>query len=267
MTLTLQNYFTPDNKYLTNSKIGDYLKSPNYFYRKHILHEIEKPTTTAMVMGSAVDFLLAQEGNKPEYRVVERRNLKNPPTDYIEVNQAQYDEIFEVADAVSKTSVFTDIDKTYEKQVILKQDVKIGEHFVGLAGIPDYIKITDDEIIIIDLKTARTTDPRKYYYHSQEFGYYRQQAHYQMLAQKMYPGRKCVSYHLVVDKLKDIYNVVLFKLDQREIERAKSVLSQIVEEIKLRTDYSRPNLTWNDAIKLTNPNISFEDIVDEEEVG
>ena len=261
-TLTLANYFTSDNKYLTNSKIGDYLKSPNYFYRKNILHEIEQPTTSAMLMGSAVDYLLAQDGEKPKYVVVERRNLKNPPTDYIEVNQAQYNEIFEVADAVANTEVFKDIDKTFEKQVILKQDVKIGEHFVGLAGIPDYIKITDDEIIIVDLKTARTTDPRKYYYHCLEFGYFRQQAHYQMLAEKMFPGRKCTSYHLVVDKLKDIYNVVLFKLDQRQVEIAKNELILIVEEIKNRKDFNKPNITWSDAITLS-PN--SDDWMDEED--
>jgi len=264
MPLTLKNYFTKENKYLTNSKIGDYLKSPNYFYRKHILHEIEQPTTTAMIMGSAVDFLLAQEGNKPEYRVVERRNLKNPPTDYIEVNQAQYDEIFEVADAVAETQVFKDIDKNFSKQTLLKIDEPIGEHFVGRAGLPDYIKITDDEIIIVDLKTARTTDPRKYYWHCKDFRYFDQQAYYQMMAEEMYPGRECISYHLVVDKLKDIYNVRLFKLDQSEINRCKNDLRYVINEISNNKDFKKPNVTWKDAIKLTNPNPSFEDLVEEE---
>lgn len=256
MELNLKNYFTSENKYLTNSRIGDYLKSPHYFYRKHILHEIEKPSTDAMVMGSAVDYLLAQDGEKPKYVVVERRNLKNPPTDHIEVNQSQYEEIIEVANAVAENEVFKDIDKNFDKQVLLKVDEPVGEHFVGLAGLPDYIKITDDEIIIVDLKTARTTDPRKYYYHCKEFRYFDQQAHYQSLAEAMYPGLTCRSYHLVVDKIKDIYNVVLFELDQEEIERAKVDLRYTIAEISERKDWSRPNLTWKDAIKLKDPNMT-----------
>lgn len=255
MKLTLKNYFTPENKYLTNSRISDYLKSPNYFYRRHILHEIEKDVTDALVMGSAVDYLLAQDGEKPKYVVVERRNLKNPPTDHIEVNQGQYDEIIGVANAVAENDVFKEIDKTFKKQVLLMVDEPVGEHFCGLAGLPDYIKVTDDEIIIVDLKTSRTTDPRKYYYHSQEFGYFRQQAHYQSLAETMYPGRTCRSYHLVVDKIKDIYNVVLFELDQHEIDMAKMDLRYIIQEISERKVWSRPNLTWKDAIKLKDPNV------------
>jgi len=264
MKLTLENYFTAENKYLSNSKIGDYLKSPNYFFRKHILHEIEPKTSAALVLGSGVDYLLAQNDKKPDYRVVERRNLKNPPTDYIELNQSQYDEIFEIANAVANNDVFKEIDKTFEKQVLLVTENKIGQ-FEGLCGLPDYIKVTDDEIIIIDLKTSRTTDPRKYYYHCKEYGYFRQQAFYQHLALSNYGLKRIKSYHLVVEKTKDIYDVKLFLLDQKEINREAEEMFRTIKEISNRTDYSRPNLTWKDAIKLTNPNLSFEDIVEDEE--
>jgi hypothetical protein len=70
---------------------------------------------------------------------------------------------------------------------------------------------------------------------------------------------------LVVEKTKDIYDVKLFLLDQKEINREVEEMFRTIKEISNRTDYSRPNLTWSDAIKLTNPNLSFEDIVDEEE--
>lgn len=252
--LTLKNYFTDENKYLSNSKISDYLKSPHYFYRKHILHEIERKETTAMVLGSAVDYLLAQDGEKPKYVVVERRNLKNPPTDYIEVNQAQYDDIIEVANAVAETEVFKDIDKNFKKQVLLTVDDPVGEYFEGLCGLPDYIKVTDDEIIIVDLKTSRTTDPRKYFYHCQEFGYFRQQGFYQMLAAKTYGmDKKITSYHLVVDKQKDIYNVVLFKLDQKEIDKAWLELEMAIQSIANTKDWSRPTISWSTAITLKDP--------------
>lgn len=264
MKLTNDNYFTSDNHYLTNSKIGDYLKSPNYFHRKHVLHEIESKVTKAMVTGSAVDYLLAQDDDKPVFKVVERRNLKNPPVGYIEVNQTDYDEIMAIAIAVEETEVYRDINKKYIKNPILTFDTKIGEHFVGLAGRPDYILVTDKEIIIVDLKTSRTTDPRKYYYHCKEFGYFRQQAMYQDLAQKTYGNLPVRSYHLTVDKQKDICNVVLFELDQDEIDSESIEIEAVVTEIAFRTDWSKPKVAWSDAIKLTNPLIPVEDWDDEE---
>ncbi len=216
-----------------------------------------------MVMGSAVDFLLAQNDSKPVFKIVDRKNLKFPPTDCIEVNANEYEEIMAIADAVSKTEAFKYLDSKFAKQQLLKVDGKIGK-FCGRAGLPDYIYHDDKQIIIADLKTSVTTDPRKYYYHAKDYNYFNQAAFYGMLATEIYGDLPITYYHLVVDKIKDIYNVVLFELDQNEIERAKSVLSQIVEEIKARTDYSRPPLRWSDSIKLTNPNLSFEDLVEEE---
>jgi len=253
MKLTNENYFTPKNKYLTNSRVGDYLKSPNYFHRKHILGEIKSKTTRAMVTGSAVDYLLAQDDEKANYVVVARKNLKNPPTDCVEVSQSEYEEIMAIATAVQETEVYKDIDKKYIKNPILSFDTKIGKHFVGLAGRPDYLLVTDKEIIIVDLKTSRTVDPRKYYYHCKDFGYFRQQAFYQDLAKRTYGDLPVKSYHLTVDKQKDICNVVLFELDQDEIDMESQELEAIIIEIANRTDYSKPKINWEDAIKLNNP--------------
>ena len=36
MKLTHDNYFTLKNKYISNSKISDYLKDPSYYKAKHI---------------------------------------------------------------------------------------------------------------------------------------------------------------------------------------------------------------------------------------
>lgn len=259
MKLTLQNYFTPENKYLTNSRISDYLRSPNYFYRKHILHEIEQKTTKAMTTGTAVDFLLAQNDAKPVFKIVERKNIKNPPTDCIEVNNSEYEEIMSIANAVSETDAFKYLDSKFEKQTLLKIDEPVGELFQGCAGLPDYIYHDDKEIIIADLKTSLTTDTRKYYYHAREYNYFNQAAFYGMLATATYGDLPITYYHLVVDKIKDIYNVVLFELDQHEIDMAKMDLRYTIAEISERTDWSRPNLTWKDAIKLRDPRTEYFD--------
>ena len=57
----------------------------------------------------------------------------------------------------------------------------------------------------------------------------------------------------MVDKQKGIYNVVLFELDQNEINKETIKLEAIITEIANRTDYSRPKITWEDAISLKDP--------------
>jgi len=264
MKLTLANYYTKENKYLSNSKISDYLKSPNYFYRKHITHEIKPKGSEAFVIGSGVDYLLAQDEKKLEYVVIERRNIKNPPDGIIEVNQSQYRDIFDIADAVAETEVYKDIDKNFKKQVILTKDIKINDYFVGLCGLPDFIKVTKDEIVIVDLKTSRTVDTREYFYHCKKYGYFRQQAMYQSLAEHKFPGRKKISsYHLVVNKEQDVNNVVLFKIDQKLIDQDLVVLNNLINSISNQSDWSRRKVTWIDGIELKNPSESFEDLIED----
>ena len=58
MKLTHNNYFTTENNYLSNSKIRDFLKDPDYFYKRHVTGEITFEPTPSMKIGSAVDLYL-----------------------------------------------------------------------------------------------------------------------------------------------------------------------------------------------------------------
>ena len=252
MRLTKKNYFTKDNMYLSSSKLKDYMNDPYYFYRKHVLHEVVFDKTPSMRIGSAVDSYLTGSPARfrKEYVLAERRNLKNPPEGVCELTRKEYETAMDIIKAVSRTTVYKEIKKTFKSQVILSVDRPIGL-FKGLAGIPDWFKIMDNMCTIIDLKTTSDVSEKKFYYQALDMGYYFQQAVYQMLLKKKYPElSNFKSYILAVSNTGEPYKIALFELDQERIEMNRVKVAALIEEISNTKDYKPQDLTWENVIKL-----------------
>lgn len=250
MKLTKSNYYTTKNRYISNSKINDWLKSKRYFYEKHVVGTREKEETAALIIGKAVDTWLTVSRREFEKQYIRVARRSKDDSKVIQLTEAQYDEVVGICEAVEKHSCYQEF-KAAKKQVILQLDKKIGM-FPGLCGIPD--AISQDNKIIFDLKTSNTIDPKKYYYHAQAYGYYRQQAMYQMLLEKATGVSGITSYHLVVEKDTDkIYKVQTFILDQNIINQEKENLKKILEDIAKEEKFEDPDISFANAILLTNP--------------
>lgn len=266
MKLTLENYFTPENKYLSNSKISDWLRCKNYFYKKHVTHEIVEGKTDAMLVGSATDNILTDIHNVSDGKYVVRQfngTTKDGKAETelfkelgkVILTQAKYDEIMGMSIAVSETSAYKEL-KNHKAQEILQIDMPIGKHFIGLCGVPDWYIINSDGVCIItDLKTAKTIDEKRYFYHCKEFGYFKQQADYQMILASLHPEIKTfLSRHLVVHKDKNVWTVKAFILSQSEIEKEKAELLKIINDISNEVEFKKTDATWENAITISDPN-------------
>jgi hypothetical protein len=254
MRLTKATYFTKDNHYLSSSKLKDYMNDPYYFYRKHVLHEIEPDKTPSMRIGSAVDSYLtgSRARFKKEYVATERRNLKTPPEGITELTMSEYNTAVAIIGAVSRTTIYKEIKRDYKSQVIFSIKRPIGL-FCGLAGIPDWFKVVDNKGIIIDLKTTSNVSRGKFYYQALDMGYYFQQAVYQMLLEEKYPQVSSIkSYILAVSNTGDPYKVALFELDDQAIGLYKTRVTDLIKEISnlKAEDYKPQDLTWNQTIQL-----------------
>lgn len=233
--LNKNNYYSANNKYITNSKLGDYLKDKRYFYEKHVLGKVETEPSDAMLIGKAVDCYLMEgsEEFKKKYVPVLRRNLKDPPKDYTEINATMYEDIVKMSERIMSQTAFKEL-KGYKKQQILQVDMPLGDIFYGIAGTPDWLKMSKDanHCVIVDLKTTQSIDPNKYYWHCLSYGYFRQQAMYQMLVEKVHGITNFKSYHLVMEKDTDkIYNCQVFELDQNKINEEKVFINTLLAEI------------------------------------
>ena len=262
MKLTLKNYYTQKNNYLTSSKIKDYLKDPYYFYQKHITHEIVETLDTPSVrIGSAADCYLTRGAsvfNKSYMRKVMKKESPDMYAWQLEQNTMtllttdEWERANAIIDNVKRTILYKDIKKNFKKQVILQHDEPLG-CFTGTAGALDFLKVDGDKAIIIDLKTTSDVSLPKFKYASLDLGYFVQQAMYQRLVRKNFPEVKVVeSYILAVENNGPVHKTAFYRLDQNEIQFEQAKLSALIELIKhlKPSDYKPQDLTWDSVEEL-----------------
>jgi len=235
MKLSKRNYFTLKNRYLSNSKLSDWIRCPNYFYRKHVLGEIITKETPAMRIGSGVDYWISfgQKKFREKYLKVGKRSEEAlaKTCSWIELPASEYETVEKLSRKLETTKAIQEL-RGYTKQKILQYDMGCGKYFEGICGVPDFFKIKDDVCTIIDLKTSVTINFNKYYYKCVELGYFRQQAMYQTLINRNFGIDKFVSKHIVIEKDPDeIFNCKVFELSQVDIDVQKEMIFVYIEEI------------------------------------
>lgn len=258
MELTKDNYFTIENKYISNSRIGDWLKDKNYFYKKHVTGEIRNIKTEPMILGSACDLWLTKgrEYFEKQYICVSRRNLKNPPEDVIELNQTQYEKIVSICTNVERQEAFKEL-KGHTSQQILTMPMELGL-FEGLCGIPDWFKVEGKKAVITDFKTSeQAKNPIKYHYHCLDYGYYRQMAMYDLLIRFNFKDvEEILHRHIVAEKDPDgINSIYTFILSEERVNLEKDIiLDTILPAIKSETEFAPSNVKWEDAVVIGSLN-------------
>lgn len=255
MQLNKDNYYER-HPFLTSSKIRDYLRSSEYFQKKHILGGVDQKKSDALLEGKMLDTLLTEGEDAFEYsfRPVERRSLKNPPTGYTEVTQNMYDTCRQRAEKIRRTKDFEDLSSgKFKTQVILQKEMpNFGKNFIGIAGMLDFLQVDVEKgfAIIVDLKTSSTADPRKYYWHALDYGYDLQMAWYGWLVHEVYGiNYDSIEYaHLVLEKDVDgINKVATFVFDRNFIAAKREMLHGLAERISSQGDFVDPPVTWEDA--------------------
>ncbi len=267
--MTEEQYYSVNNRILTQSKVKDFLKDPEYFYKKHITGEISKSVSDAMIVGNAIDCWITEGKNayRKKYYVPKKDN-GNPAnrdknaSDYIyQLTPAMEEMVREICEKVEEEPVYHDLLKNYERQkkLVVKDD-NLGPYFDYLAGIPDFIKFKDDKCIIVDYKTAPSIDSKSYYYKCYDLGYFLQQAMYQMLVEKLYPEiTEFESYHFVTAKDNDaIYQSQIFYMNQHLIEIEKRHLEmEIYYHLAQKESFGRNLAGWHRAIMLGGNNEDY----------
>ena len=263
MILTKKNYFSLKNNYLSNSKIKDFMKDPDYFYKRHVTGEISFEPTPSMKIGSAVDLYLT--GSAVKFRkTYQEKVLKKDNPDVYSTQQSihpeyllsstEFAKVIGIVDSVKRTDIYKSIKKNYKSQKILQFPMKINKFFEGICGVEDWYKIEGNSCTIIDLKTTASIDERKFRYSCDDYAYYRQQSMYQTLFKLMYPNlTHFTSYILAVENIGPHYHSKMFKLNQEVIEFNKITIWEVIEELKQMKsikDFKPYNLTWDDVIEL-----------------
>lgn len=251
--LTLANYHSPENHFISNSKIGDFLKDKQYFSKKHRTFEIETKLTDALIIGSAVDTWITQgeEVFNKLYLTISRR--KSVDADYrFQLNPTMRDKIEKMCRALERQTALKEIrDAGYQAQHILTKEMPIGE-FQGLCVMMDWFKVEGNKATILDLKTSETINPRKYHWHCLDYNYYRQMAMSDIVVRANFPEVTTINYgHLVLGKDADeIYTCQTFWLDKDRVAEERLKINEVIEQIKNEKDWLPNNTSWEDAIEI-----------------
>jgi len=252
MRLTKANYHSINNRYLTASRLKDYIKDPYYFYRKHISGDLVEGATASMLIGSMVDSCITESSAKflKKYKPVDRRNLKNPPKGYIEVSRSEYETALEIIDVLKNTSLYKDLKKDkFIGQKMVVRDMAIGQYFIGLAGTVDLHRYYPDtkQLVIIDLKTTVSVDDNKFRYIAEDLNYYLQLALYGDLLSQYYGNVEKVDTYIWAAENKEPYRTKLFKLNPAILELEHAHIAGLIEDIKNIKEYKKQDLSWDDV--------------------
>jgi len=261
--LTPKTYFSKKNTALSNSKINDFLKSKNYFYRKHILHTVTRKNTPNMKIGSTVDAIVS--GTTPEYtcKVLKRDNpelfeeQKGMDPDFF-ITESQMEEALAHAQNIMKTPAY----KWYKKNKAKFQVVLQGEYttesgnVLPLCGMADVIVSSIKGTVYIDdfkvVSYMKLTTPDKWKFNCYDFGYFRQLAFYAYLyKQSTKDQRNIVCRHMVSTKVdEDLYKVYLFTIGDDILEQAFEEIEQSLEKIDKvieSNDWDDDPVLWDTA--------------------
>lgn len=261
--LTADNYHSLDNRYLTNSRIGDFLKCHRFFYERHISGSRPNiANTDALKVGKAVDTLIFDgEGVfRKNFIAVTRRSIKNPPTSVTELTEKQFEDVLAMGEVLKRQPAIIDL-KNHTKQDIITMDMDLGEHFCGLAAMPDWWIINDNAVVITDLKTSYETNENKYHYKCRDFGYYRQLAVMKIIIKHNNPGvTEFFTYrHVGIEKDKDgIFNPFAFYLANEQIDACEEdIMNNILPAIKAEKEFLPKSVEWKDAPTVGSINEEF----------
>ena len=260
MKLTEKNYFTKDNKYLSNSKITSFLRDTETFEKLYIKYTEVFETTPSIEVGKAVDIYLTDSADafkKLYTKAVLKKDdpelfEENKTTDKTVLTKATYDKVMTMAKYVKRTKAYKEL-KEYKTQEILSMDIKKHKRFKGLCGIPDFFEIKGDTCTIVDLKTSNVITDKKYFYHCIDYGYFSQLAMYSILIMNKYPKVRKFNYrHLVVENVKP-YRTRTFHLDGNIVKAAVNQVMVIADYINAAKTFKRPDTTWENATLITYP--------------
>lgn len=183
---------------------------------------------------------------------VSRRNLKNPPAGVVELNQSQFDEVTNMCETIERQPAYQAL-ADHDAQKIISAELPLGEHFIGLSAIPDWIKIDGDSVILTDLKTAQNGNDYKHHWNCFKYGYYRQFAVETIILNTLSEKPLDFTYrHLLIEKDPDGVNIpYAYIIDESRVNaEIDNLIDNILPAISSEKEFNPKSVSWENAITI-----------------
>lgn len=257
MKLTEKTYHSIKNRYITNSRIGDFLECKKRFHDKHVSGIYVADPTGPMILGSAVDSIVTgsmAKFNKLFYTADLRKKDEFEQPGKTRLTKQAYEDAINIANKLLSQSAIKEL-KKHRSQVILTHDTKIGDHFDGYAAMLDWLGFdpSGETAYITDLKTGGLPTAKQWYYKCIDFGYFRQAGMFALLVKFNFPNVKNIIFrHICVEKDSDaIYNCYTYIIDSYTVDvEMNKILSIYTPMIAAEKEFSANDAKWNEAVTV-----------------
>ena len=262
--LCIGNYYSPDRPHVSTSMVNDYLASPEYYHRKHVLKALKRfPATPSMKTGSFVDSMLTNPMQAPNFHVGATKRGEDMP---FTMTENDFAKAIEIAEFVKQQPFWQDGLGTAKFQIPLEDKYK----GMPVCGLPDRMDLRGNILHIQDIKVtapSKLTSPQKWWWNCLEMGYVRQAAMYRWLASKTFGLRyEFIKFsHIVLAREEPgLVYAELFNIPDREINRAEAQLVAALDGI-VEKRFAPVQKNWVDAYDLAGdlPSAGFEDSEEE----
>jgi len=288
--LTRDNYHTTENKSISSTKVKDFLKSKELYYKRHIEGSIKSDDTTSITLGRIVDKVLEQGTLHFFHRTYQLKVLKKVDKDLFNKQKkierrilppAMYHAAIAICEKVLRSpfykwygdrklksmkqlilqqpyrfeskSVKNDIRDTQDKKIGITTIAKIEN--VSICGMLDRLTFDKDTAYIDDYKTSAMSQMKSsnsWVYLCYSYGYFIQMAVYRWLVQQQFPEMEhYVCRHIVLGtSAADLYPIKLFVIPDEYIDEAEKIFFETVEAITLEQEWIDPLPTWDNVETL-----------------
>lgn len=281
--LTPATYFSKDRPHVSVSMLNDYLKSPEYYFKKHVEKSIErKPATSPMKVGSCVDaFLTNPRASKTfeakfertcyakddreqydlETRIIEGQKAQIPEDNLL--TDAEWLKATQLVEFIKSQPFWQDGLKKAVFQLPMESNVRVEgtNKTMLICGLPDRLDWENEGsenavLNIRDLKISsfiKTSTPAKWFYSAKEMGYIRQFAMYRLLACATFgikPEQVKCSHMVGIWHDDSLVDVQLYTFPDHEIDRAHGEIVYAMRQI-IEGNFARKVIGWENAVDLS----------------
>ena len=272
--LTRQNYHTIENNLISSSKVRDFLKSKELYYRRHIEGSLSSDETNSITLGRIVDRVLYQGTTYHFYRTYRLKVLKKEDAEQFAkqktlddrriLTPVMYYQLIAICEKALRSPFYLAYkDKKVKsfKQLILQMPYEfINESIAtpGICGMLDRLTFNGNTAYIDDFKTSAMGNMRSakgWVYNCYGSNYFVQMAVYRWLVQQIYPEfEHYVCRHIVLGTSKtDLYPIRLYVIPDTYIDEAEKIFFNAVRNIVLEQDWIDPLPAWEEAETLPTP--------------
>ena len=248
-------YRSKENKAITNSKIGDFLKSPDYYKAKWIDGTVTEEPTPAMLLGSMVDVAVSAGDVNEIYRNYSAKEKGKDPGEKTVVSAAAYED----AQAIAKNIIAQPFYKAMRKSKCIWQKPLYAPADAELvvAGIPDAYcakaRWDGGSPALIDLKVTAPmhfASGNKWLWRCRDMRYLQQLALYRhLVASELGVDAEEIScWHVVAGSTFDgKWPVKLFKFDRACIDKAFEEVIGCAHKLFYAKEFKKESVTWSKA--------------------